>query len=313
MGTETNSVYLSSFFSAADVVIEHGVPSGFNLVHALVGRLAANHLPGVDPSPIVNAVLQRERASHTVVGEGVALPHARIEGLTRPYLALGIYPAGIPSPEEGGTPVRLVFLLLVPESQPARYLQILRALANLLREPGMTDRLAAVTSGEEVMQLLRRSERRLPDYLCADDVMDPVTLSLRSAEPLSAALDLFMTQQVTELPIVDEAGRLVGTVDSRALLGCFIPTGFRRLFPTLQHTPAPTMGVLAERLREASRTRVTEDMNTDVCTCQPETPAKEIAADLAERNATHCYVLDGRHRLVGIITLSGFFRRLLKD
>ncbi len=312
MDTEANSVYLSSFFSAADVVVGREAPSEFNLIHTLVGRLAANHLPGVDPAPIVDAVLRRERASRTVVGEGVALPHARIAGLDRPWLALGVYPEGIPSPE-GGAPLRLVFLLLVPESQPARYLQILRALANLLREPGMAGRLAGVASGEEAMRLLRRSERRLPDYICADDLMDPADARLRAAEPLSAALEAFMAGGETELPIVDEEGRLVGTVDSRALLGCFIPTGFRKLFPVLQRSPAPTMGALAERLREASRIRVAEGMNTDVCTCTAETPAREIAADLAERNATHCYVLDGGRRLVGVVTLSGFFRRILKD
>lgn len=312
MATEANNVYLSSFFSEADVVVERTVPSEFNLVHMLVGRLAANHLSGMDPAPIVDAVLRRERASHTVVGEGVALPHARIEGLSRPYLALGIFPAGIPSPE-GGAPVRLVFLLLVPESQPARYLQILRALAGLLREPGMAERLARAASGEEVMRLLRRSERRLPDYICAGDLMDADPECLHAAEPLSAALEAFMAEEQTELPIVDEARRLVGAVDSRALLGCFVPHGFRKLFPALLRSPAPTMEPLAERLREAHRTRVCEAMGTDVCTCSPETPAREVAADLAERHATRCYVLDGERRLVGVVTLAGFFRRILKD
>lgn len=312
MATEANSVYLSSFFSEADVVIEKTVPSVFNLVHALVGRLAANHLPGVDPAPIVDAVLRRERAARTVVGEGVALPHARIEGLSRPYLALGVYPAGIPAPE-GEAPVRLVFLLLVPESQPARYLQILRALSGLLREPGMAERLARAGSAEEVMRLLRRNERRLPDYICAGDLMDADPERLRAAEPLSAALEAFMAEEQTELPIVDEEGRLVGAVDSRALLGSFIPHGFRKLFPALQSAPAPTLGALAERLREAHRTRVCEVMNVDLCTCSPETPAREVAADLAERNVTRCYVLDAARRLVGVVTLAGFFRRILKD
>lgn len=312
MATEPNSIYLSAFFSAADVVIERTVPSAFHLVQTLVGRLAANHFPGVDPAPIVEAVLRRERASQTVVGEGVALPHARIEGLSRPYLALGVYPAGVPV-AEGEAPVRLVFLLLVPESQPARYLQILRALAGLLREPGMTERLAGAASGEEVMRLLQRSERRLPDYICAGDLMDAEPARLRAAEPLSAALEAFMAGEQAELPIVDEEGRLVGAVDSRALLGTFIPTGLRALFPALQRAPAPTCGALAERLREAHRTRVCEAMNTDVCTCSPETPAREVAADLAERNVTRCYVLDAGRRLVGVVTLAGFFRRILKD
>ena len=312
MATETNAVYLSGFFSEEDVVFDQTVPSTYNMIHALVGRIAESHLPGVKTEPIVDAVLRRERLSPTVVGEGVALPHARIEGIERPYLALGIYPAGLPSPE-GGKPIQLVFLLLVPEHQPARYLQILRALANLLREPGSVERLAAMRDGAEVMRFLRRSEMRLPDYICAGDLMSAENDALREDEPLSTALDRFMDLNKVELPIVDAAGRLVGAVDTHALLGCFIPKGFRKLFPILKATPANTMEPLAERLRETRHTQVREAMNPDVCTCQVDTPAREIAADLAERNAVKCYVVDGEGRLVGVIPLTQFFRRILRD
>ncbi len=312
MATEANAVYLSGFFSEADIAFDQTVPSAYNMVYALVERVVANHLPGVQAEKIVDAVLRRERLSPTVVGEGVALPHARIEGIERPYMALGIYPSGIPAPE-GGKPVQLVFLLLVPEQQPARYLQILRALANLLREPGTVERLATMRDAAEVMRFLRRSEMKLPDYICAGDLMSVETDAVRADAPLSTALDAFMDLNKVELPIVDEEGHLVGAVDTHALLGCFIPKGFRKLFPTLQATPANTMEPLAERLRETHRIRVREAMNIDVCTCLVDTPAREIAADLAERNAVKCYVVDKAGVLVGVIPLAQFFRRILRD
>ncbi len=312
MADEQQAIYLSSFFTEADIVFEQTVPSSYNMVHQLVGLVAANHLPGVKAEPIVDAVLRRERTSPTVVGDGVALPHARIEGIQRPYMALGVYPAGIPL-AEGEKPVRLVFLLLVPEHQPARYLQILRALATLLREPGSADRLAALREPAEIMHFLRRSEMKLPDYICAGDLMSgkPSTISVNA--PLSEALELLMDEERVELPIVDEQERLVGAVDTHAFLGCFIPTGFRKLFPNLKNSPAPTLEALATRLRDASRTRVREVMNTDVCICQVDTPAREIAADLAERNAVKCYVVDKEGRLTGVISLAQFFRRILRD
>ncbi|MCI6590711.1 MAG: PTS sugar transporter subunit IIA [Lentisphaeraceae bacterium] len=313
MANDTNTLYLSTFFSEADILIEQTVPSVYNLVSTLVNRLAANHFPGVPTAPIIDAVLRRERSAPTVVGEGVGFPHARIEGIDRPYLALGIYPAGLPA-AEGAKPLHLIFLLLVPESQPARYLQILRALSNLLREPGTIDRLTAATSPDEVMHFLHRSELKLPEYVCAGDLMSREFEALRSGEPLSAALDLFMDEKKVELPILDEAGRLVGAVDTRALLGCFIPSGFRKLFSAFSSQASyTTMGPLAERLRAAHRIRVCEAMNTDLCTCLIDTPAQEIAADLAERNAVKCYVLDGEQRLIGVIPLAHFFRRILKD
>lgn len=309
---EANAIYLSAFFSEADIVIEQTVPSFYNMVHALVGLVAANHLPGVKAEPIVDAVLRRERVSPTVVGEGVALPHARIEGIERPYLALGVYPAGIPL-AEAEKPVRLVFLLLVPEHQPARYLQILRALANLLREPGAVDRIAAMADAEEIMRFLRRSELKLPEYICAGDLMTASPESLSANAPLAGALESFMVGDKVELPIVDDDGRLVGAVDTHAMLGCFIPKGLRKLFPGAKGDLDSSMAALAQRLRDAHRTRVRDAMNTDVCTCQVDTPAREIAAELAERNAVKCYVLDKEGRLIGVIPLAQFFSRILRD
>ena len=310
--SETNAIYLSSFFSEGDIVIEQTVPSFYNMVNALAGLIVANHLPGVKAEPIIDAVLRRERVSPTVVGDGVALPHARIEGIERPYLALGVYPAGIPSAETD-VPVRLVFLLLVPEHQPARYLQILRALANLLREPGTVDRLAAMRDPGEIIRFLRRSEMKLPEYICAGDLMTANPEALSANAPLAGALESIMGGEKVEIPIVDDEGRLVGAVDTHALLGCFIPKGLRKLFPGAKNDLDSTMEALAARMREAHRTRVRDAMNTDVSTCRVDTPAREIAADLAERNAVKSYVLDKDGRLIGVIPLGQFFSRILRD
>jgi mannitol/fructose-specific phosphotransferase system IIA component (Ntr-type) len=312
MADTKQPLYLSSFFNESDIIIDQMVPSNFNLIHRLTSLLVERYLPGQRVAEIVDMVLRRERVSNTIVGDGVMLPHARIEGLERPYLALGIYPAGIPS-SDSPVPVKLVFLLLVPEKEPARYLQILRAIANLLRDTYAVERFAALTTPEAVMQALRRNELKLPDYICAGDLMDTHVETLHVSAPLSEAFDLFMLRELPELPIVDEAKHLVGVVDTRTLLGDFIPTGLRKFFPKLQAELTDTMEALSERLRVTARTRVCEVMHGDVCTCQVDTPASEIAAVLAENNATLCYVLDSARHLVGVIALAHFFRRILKD
>ncbi len=311
MANDTN-VYVSSFFTEADILIETTVPSVYNLVNMLVERVAKNHFPDLDTASIIDAVLRRERSAPTIVGTGIAMPHARIEGITRPYIALGVFPSGV-SMVEGEPPVKLVFLLLIPESQPARYLQVLRALATLLQTPGAVAKLAEMTSPTEVMQLMRRNELKLPEYICAADVMQTDFLSLRAAEPLSDALNLLMEHDQTEFPVIDEAGCLVGTIGTRALLKSFVPTGLRKLIPAFLTGKVNPMESLAKRVRETNREAVSTVMEMPLCTCSMETPAREIAADLGEQNAIKCYVLDNDKRLIGVISLAGFFRRILKD
>ena len=312
MATQNPTLYLSSFFGEQDVVIDGSVPSDFNVISALVRRITENHIPGSDAELFTNAVLTRERAAPTLVGNGVALPHARIDGLSRPYMALGVYPKGLPSPE-GDEPIRLVFLLLVPEQQPSRYLQILRALANLLQDHESVDRLVAMDDPDEIMNFIRRSEMRLPDYICAGDLMEEVTMLLPDTAPIGDALDAFMLQGKGEIPIVDAERKPVGVVDSRALLACFVPRGALRIFRNRTFSHDETMEALSARVRESHRQCVTTEMRTDFCSCTVDTPAREVAALLGDSNALKCYVTDRAGRLAGVIRLAGFFRRILKD
>jgi Kef-type K+ transport system membrane component KefB/mannitol/fructose-specific phosphotransferase system IIA component (Ntr-type) len=76
------------------------------------------------------AVLERERTAPTGLGDEVAIPHAAVEGLTKPLLALGISHDGIDFDAPDGRPARLVFLLLMP---PKAYEREVRVLASIAR------------------------------------------------------------------------------------------------------------------------------------------------------------------------------------
>jgi Kef-type K+ transport system membrane component KefB/mannitol/fructose-specific phosphotransferase system IIA component (Ntr-type) len=76
------------------------------------------------------AVLEREKIAPTGLGDEVAIPHAAVEGLTKPLLALGVSPEGIDFDAPDGRSARLVFLLLMP---PKAYEKEVRVLASIAR------------------------------------------------------------------------------------------------------------------------------------------------------------------------------------
>ena len=75
------------------------------------------------------AVLDREKDSSTCLGDGLAVPHAKLERLDRMVGALGICPSGLDIETPDGLPVHAVALVLTPASMPERHLQVLSALA----------------------------------------------------------------------------------------------------------------------------------------------------------------------------------------
>lgn len=90
---------------------------------------------------ILTQLLERENTITTYLGNGVALPHIRLR-MPRPFLlAVGRIPDGIPYEGLSGTEqVKLVFLLLASE-QAQNYLQMLAAIARLVRDRDLVDRL----------------------------------------------------------------------------------------------------------------------------------------------------------------------------
>lgn len=111
---------------------------------------------GQSPSDIVNAALERERLGSTGVGTGVAIPHARLAGLTR---VKGVF-ATLETPLEYDSvddrPVDIVAMLVAPEDAGSEHL---RALANISRR----------LRREDVRARLRDAPNALSLFICLTD------------------------------------------------------------------------------------------------------------------------------------------------
>ena len=110
------------------------------------------------PSPVIHAaLLDREAAGSTGVGEGVALPHARLPGLDRMRAVFVRLESPVPFDAVDDQPVDLIFALLVPaEATGVEHLQALAKVARLLRRPELREQLRKAQSPDAVHALLAR-------------------------------------------------------------------------------------------------------------------------------------------------------------
>ncbi len=108
-------------------------------------EIAANaaRLAGLDERPIFEALLQRERLGSTGIGEGIAIPHGKLPGLTRIFGLLARLEKPIEFEALDGQQVDVLFLLLAPEGAGADHLKALSRAARVLREPGLIERVRA--------------------------------------------------------------------------------------------------------------------------------------------------------------------------
>ena len=105
---------ITDFLSPADVVLDVKPANKGQLLRLLAMRAAAG--AGLDAYQVATLILKREELGSTGVGNGVALPHARLTGIKAPFGMLARLRRGIDFEAIDGQPVDIVFLLLLPET-----------------------------------------------------------------------------------------------------------------------------------------------------------------------------------------------------
>ncbi|MEM1147462.1 MAG: PTS sugar transporter subunit IIA [Pseudomonadota bacterium] len=127
----------------------------------ILGKLAdaVGEKLGLEGRDIFDAVIEREKLGSTSVGEGVAIPHARISGLEHPVGAFVRLHDGVDFDAIDGQPCDLIFMLLAPIASGADHLRALAQVSRAFR-------------GDEFRAALREADgvQGLTALLCPETV-----------------------------------------------------------------------------------------------------------------------------------------------
>lgn len=118
----------------------------------LADRFAAVY--GLDRAFVLAGIEQREKLGSTGFGRGVAIPHARVAGLSGPVAALLRLEFPVDFDAADGISVELVFGLLSPEHVGAAHLHALAAISRLMRDERMRASLIQAPNAEALYGLL---------------------------------------------------------------------------------------------------------------------------------------------------------------
>jgi PTS system nitrogen regulatory IIA component len=123
-----------------------------------LSQLLAASAPNVAPEEIFEALIGRERLGSTGLGQGVAIPHGRMGGLTEPVGAFMHLEAGIDFDAIDRRPVDLVFGLMVPAESTDEHLQLLAQLAQMFSDAAFCTRLREAHDSRRLYDLLHHWE-----------------------------------------------------------------------------------------------------------------------------------------------------------
>lgn len=129
-----------------------------SILAELVDLVARSTGLAVQRDEIQRAVWEREEVLSTGIGEGIALPHAKIDGLDRIVMAAGVPREPVEFGALDGKPVQLAFLILGPETAAGSQVRLLSRISRLLREESVRRRLTSAKDANRFLQILREAE-----------------------------------------------------------------------------------------------------------------------------------------------------------
>lgn len=145
---------IEEFLAAENVFVGVNAPDKTRLLADLSSR-AAGRL-GCEVGDITGEVQRREDLGSTGMGGGIAIPHARLARLDKPFGLLARLKRPLDFDAVDGRAVDLVFLLLQPVSSQSD-LNALAAVARALRDPARLLELRAAATSDELYRVIARS------------------------------------------------------------------------------------------------------------------------------------------------------------
>lgn len=294
-------------FSSKDVICRARAGDAQTLVEKLVRLAAANHPVG-DAGAAIAAVRARMESAPVVVATGVAVPHARIDGLGAACIAIATVPDGIAF-GDSGDPVKLAILVLTPADAPAGYLRIAAYIARFVASPGFVDRVCSLSDPAAVAAEFGFSDLPPGGNATARDLMMPPPAVLHETNSIKDAIDVIVRTGLPEVPVVDKEGDLVGVASARAILRVCMPDYLLWMEDLSRFSNFEPFGTL---LRKESSTWLADITDDDFPSVSADGPAIAVAEALARHGADTCYVVDGA-RLAGVVTLPRFLHNVFRD
>ncbi len=120
----------------------------------------ADGAEGLDGAALMQMLLERERLGSTAMGDGIAIPHARIESLDRLLASFGRSRQGVDFDSLDGKPTHIFFLLVAPGREGSAHLLTLARLSRFLTSPAFREKLMDLDSIDELFAAVEEEESR---------------------------------------------------------------------------------------------------------------------------------------------------------
>jgi PTS system nitrogen regulatory IIA component len=129
------------------------------VLRELAAKLCAKR-PTIKVERLTAVLIERERLGSTAIGDGIAIPHGKIQGITSILGVFGRSLKGVDFDSLDGKPTHLFFLLVAPEEAASLHLKALARVSRLLRNTTFREQLMSAPDSAEIYRLIKEEDEK---------------------------------------------------------------------------------------------------------------------------------------------------------
>ncbi|MFH0763289.1 MAG: PTS sugar transporter subunit IIA [Candidatus Omnitrophota bacterium] len=122
--------------------------------------ISAGEIEKRNRTKLIEALMSRESLGSTAIGQGIAIPHAKSDCVSKLIAAFGLSKKGVDFDSLDAEPAFIFFLLVAPQDSAGPHLKALARISRLLRDKYFRDSLRACTDDKSIIKIISGEDEK---------------------------------------------------------------------------------------------------------------------------------------------------------
>ena len=175
---------------------------------------------------VEEALLKREHEISTAIGNGIAIPHARI----CEYDDVSVVIAKLAKPIDAeisalhsNDKVDLIFMIIAGKTKNKRVLKLMSSISILAQNVELLDKIRKEKNIKDIIEIIENNEVEVKDTITAQDIMCPELIPAKLSDTLEEVAKRLIVENRAGLPVIDSKGLFVGEITEKELIEFGMP------------------------------------------------------------------------------------------